>query len=120
MNGTKRCTACLTDLMSEAARCPTCGTEQPLTAKLHRGEGRALAGVCSALAREFGVDVGLVRVAFVLTLLFSGGTALLVYSLLWAFLPASAMEKPPVRKVVDWLGKVTNAEPDEPRIENRV
>jgi len=121
MEATKRCTACAMDLRMEATKCPHCRTSQPGTEPLHRGlEGRTLGGVCVALARQFGVDVGLVRVAFVLALALSGGTALLVYLLLWAFLPGSAAARPPVQKVVDWLGKATSAAPDEPRIENRV
>ena len=121
MEATKRCTACAMDLRMEATKCPHCRTVQPGAEPLHRGlEGRKLGGVCVALAKQFGVDVGLVRVAFVLALLFSGGTALLVYALLWVFTPGSAGAKPPVQRVVDWLGNVTNAAEDEPRIERRV
>lgn len=121
MEATKRCTACAMDLRLEATKCPHCRTAQLGAERLHRGlEERKLGGVCAALAKEFGVDVGLVRVAFVLALLFSGGTALLVYALLWAFTPGSALAKPPVQRVVDWLGDVTNAQKDEPRVERRV
>lgn len=121
MEFTKRCTACAVDLRMEATKCPHCRTAQPNAEPLHRGlEGRTLGGVCVALARQFGVDVALVRVGFVLALALSGGTALLVYLLLWAFLPGSATAKPPVQQLVDWLGRVTNAARDEPRIETRV
>jgi phage shock protein PspC (stress-responsive transcriptional regulator) len=79
-----------------------------------------LGGVCTALARQLGLDVALVRVAFVLALAVSGGTALLVYVLLWALTPASATEKAPVQRLVDWLSRVTSAAADEPRVERRV
>jgi phage shock protein PspC (stress-responsive transcriptional regulator) len=88
---------------------------------MHRGgPERVLAGVCTALARQFGLDVALVRVAFVLALALSGGTALMVYLLLWALTPATAMGKAPVQRLVDWLARVTNAAEDEPRVERRV
>ena len=105
----------------EATKCPHCRTWQPGAEPMHRGvEGRTLGGVCAALARQFGVDVALMRVGFVLALAFSFGTAMLVYLLLWVFLPGSATARPPVQRAVDWMAKVTNAQPDEPRIERRV
>jgi phage shock protein PspC (stress-responsive transcriptional regulator) len=79
-----------------------------------------LGGVCTALARQLGLDVALVRVAFVVALALSGGTALMVYLLLWGLTPASATAKPPVQQLVDWLARVTNAAEDEPRVERRV
>jgi phage shock protein PspC (stress-responsive transcriptional regulator) len=89
---------------------------------MHRGEGRTLLGACAALARELGVDVALVRVAFVVALALSGGTALLVYLLLCAFTPGAPGEKAPAQRLVDVLARVGNApvEDDEPRYERRV
>jgi phage shock protein PspC (stress-responsive transcriptional regulator) len=105
----------------EAMKCPHCRTSQPGAEPMHRGlEGRTLGGVCVALARQFGVDVALLRVGFVVALALSGGTALMVYLLLWVFTPGAATAKPPVQQAVDWLTKVTNAAPDEPRVERRV
>lgn len=121
MEATKRCTDCAMDLRMEATKCPHCRSVQPGAEPMHRGlPGRVLGGVCVALARQFGLDVALVRVAFVLALAFSGGTAFLVYLLLWVFTPGSATSKPPVQQLVDWLARVTNAAPDEPRVERRV
>jgi phage shock protein C len=119
MDTTKRCVACAMDLRDEAARCPHCRAVQP-GAVMHRGgEGRTLLGVCLALARQFGVDVALVRIAFVIALAVSGGSAFLVYLLLWALTPPSAIGKAPVVRVMGWiLGPAEGA--SEPRVERRV
>jgi phage shock protein PspC (stress-responsive transcriptional regulator)/predicted membrane protein len=52
-----------------------------------------LGGVAAGLARHFGVDVTLVRVAFVVLTLF-GGSGLALYAILWLLLPAE--DGPPV------------------------
>lgn len=55
--------------------------------KLQRDEHRkTIAGVCAGLADYFGVDVILIRVLFILALLFKGG-GLLVYVILWIVMP---------------------------------
>lgn len=46
-----------------------------------------LAGVCSALARTWGIDPLVVRVAFVIVGLLTNGFVLAVYATLWAILP---------------------------------
>ncbi len=46
-----------------------------------------IAGVCSALARNWGVDPLVVRVAFVIVGLMTNGFVLVVYALLWVLLP---------------------------------
>lgn len=49
-------------------------------------QGRIVAGVCTGLARYFGVDVNLVRLAFgVLTVFY--GLGILLYVVAWAILP---------------------------------
>jgi len=48
-----------------------------------------LGGVCGGLARHFGTTELLMRVLAVIFLLCSGGTAILVYIILWAALPKS-------------------------------
>jgi phage shock protein PspC (stress-responsive transcriptional regulator) len=49
-------------------------------------ERRLVAGVCTGLARYFGVDVNLVRLAFgVLTVFY--GLGILLYLIAWAILP---------------------------------
>ncbi len=117
----KRCVACAMDLRDEATKCPHCQAWQPGAGPMHRGgEGRALLGVCLALSRQFGLDAALLRVGFVIALAVSGGTALMVYLLLWGFTPPSVMGKAPVQRVVDWLTRVTDSSSDEPRVERRV
>ncbi len=49
-------------------------------------EGRMVAGVCTGLARYFGWDVNLVRLAFGVFMVFYGLGALL-YALAWLILP---------------------------------
>ncbi len=122
MDETKRCEACRMDIQVEATRCPHCRERQPGAEPVHReGEGRVLGGVCTGMARRVGLDVGLVRVAFVLALAMTGGTVLLVYLLLWTLTPPSAMGKAPVQRLGDWLRRVTSAEVETPRpVERKV
>lgn len=49
--------------------------------------GKKIGGVCNGLAEYFGLDVTLVRVLFVVLVLASVGSALLVYVILWAVAP---------------------------------
>lgn len=119
MDTTKRCVACAMDLRDEATRCPHCRAMQP-GAVMHRGgEGRRLMGVCLALARQFGLDVALVRVAFIIAMVVTAGATLAVYFLLWAFTPPSAIGKAPIQRGVDWLTRSAEGA-GEPRVERRV
>jgi len=49
-------------------------------------DDRWIAGVCSGLARRFGVSPGMVRLIFVVSCLLPG-PQFLVYLILWALLP---------------------------------
>lgn len=119
MDTTKRCVACAMELRDEATKCPHCRAFQP-GAVMHRGgEGRRLLGVCLALGRQLGIDVALVRVAFVIALVVTGGATLAVYFLLWAFTPPSSIGKAPIRRVADWLTGPSEGT-SEPRVERRV
>ncbi len=116
---TKRCVSCAMDIRMEASKCPNCRTFQDGVV-MHRGHSqRTVGGVCVALARQFGLDVALVRVAFVLALAMSGGTALMIYMLLWGLTPASAYGKAPVQRLVDWLASFMRST-EEPTVERRV
>ncbi|RKH48275.1 PspC domain-containing protein [Corallococcus sicarius] len=119
MDVTTRCRACSKELSGEQTCCPHCRTR---TVPLHRGEGRAVLGVCAALAREFGVDVALMRVAFVVMLFASAGSAAGLYLLVWAFTPAKPGGRAPLQAPLDWVSKVGSApvEDDTPRWERRV
>ena len=48
---------------------------------------RVIAGVCSGLARRFGISTTLVRVLFVLSFLLPG-PQILIYLALWLILPS--------------------------------
>lgn len=56
-------------------------------ARLYRPrDDRWIAGVCSGLARRFGLSVGLIRLLFLVSLILPG-SQVLVYALLWALMP---------------------------------
>src|SRR4051812_16335269 len=52
-------------------------------------EHRMLGGVCAGLARHFGVDPLVVRVAFVAAAT-AGGVGIAIYALAWVFVPAGS------------------------------
>jgi phage shock protein C len=55
--------------------------------KLYRDEyHKKIAGVCAGLAEYFNIDIAIVRVMFVLALIFHGG-GLLIYIIFWIVLP---------------------------------
>ncbi len=86
MDETKRCVACRMDIRAEATRCPHCRERQPGAEPMHRGgPERVVGGVCTALAGQLGLEVALVRVAFVLFGLFGVGEV--VYIILWILIP---------------------------------
>ncbi|QDE92972.1 hypothetical protein BHS06_30550 [Myxococcus xanthus] len=117
MDAKRRCATCTEEVSLEVRRCPRCGAR---TEPMHRGvDGRLLTGVCAALGRELGVDAALIRVGFVVALAVSGGTALMVYLLLWAFTPPSATGTAPLRRTYSWLSGLGNSE-RTPRVERRV
>lgn len=90
----RRCPWCAEPIRPEAVKCRFCGsslesgTTRFLTQPwLRPREGRVLVGVCAGLAEQFGISVSIVRLAFVLGSLFSGGFFLLVYLGLWLAMP---------------------------------
>lgn len=50
-------------------------------------EGRVLGGVCAGLARRFGMDAWPMRWLFLIVLIVLPGSPLLIYPLLWIFMP---------------------------------
>ena len=51
--------------------------------------GSIIAGVCAGLSSHFGIDVTLIRLAFLLLML-AKGLGLVVYGILWLLLPSEA------------------------------
>jgi phage shock protein C len=55
-----------------------------------------IAGVAGGLAERFGVNATLVRLAWVVAVLF-GGFGVLVYLILWIVMPKGTSHSPPIR-----------------------
>jgi phage shock protein PspC (stress-responsive transcriptional regulator) len=65
---------------------------------------RRIAGVCGGLARYFGIDPVLVRIAFVITAFM--GFGILAYIVLWIALPEGEPGEP---AVASWVGRSSPA-----------
>jgi signal transduction histidine kinase len=59
-----------------------------------------VAGVLSGLARRVGIDPVVLRIAFVVAVVATGGLALLAYLVAWAALPADDGEAAPVARLI--------------------
>lgn len=51
---------------------------------------RMISGVAAGLAREAGIDTGLMRIFWVLAVLLTGGAAIALYAACWLILPEEA------------------------------
>ena len=68
-----------------------------MSPQLTRSEGdRVIAGVAGGIAERFGINSTLLRLAWVLAILF-GGFGVLAYLILWLVLPKSHPQTPAVR-----------------------
>lgn len=86
------------------------GTANELpTRRLYRSTtNRSVSGVCGGLAEYFGVDAGLVRALWLLSVLFSFGASLLVYVLLAVLIPEEPPENAATKPAVtnDWWQRI--------------
>lgn len=67
-------------------------THQPSNRLTRPRRGRIIAGVAAALAERTGVDVGLVRLGFVVSLFF-GGLGVVAYVAGWLLIPEEGQQK---------------------------
>jgi phage shock protein PspC (stress-responsive transcriptional regulator) len=87
------CHKCGTGLPATARFCSNCGNTvnvaPPVPGRplLRPHEGRQIAGVCLALARSNGWDVGVIRIVAVLGFIFSGGMVGVAYVAGWIGIP---------------------------------
>lgn len=65
--------------------------------RLVRDPNATLGGVASGIAHRYGFEVALTRLAFILMILFSGGTAILGYLLAWIVIPRATYWPPIAR-----------------------
>ncbi|HVO68478.1 MAG TPA: PspC domain-containing protein [Aggregatilineaceae bacterium] len=56
-------------------------------------QNHLLAGVCGGIAEYLDVDPTLVRLAFVVLTLLSGGAGVMIYGILWLIVPDQPSEK---------------------------
>ena len=95
MIDTQKCPFCSEEIRSEAVKCRYCGSRLGSSRDWYRSRSdRMVSGVCGGLAEEFGLPPAVVRLGFVLLTLFSFGTGLLLYIVLWVVMPEDGKREP--------------------------
>jgi phage shock protein C len=117
MDATGNCTSCNEEIGRHAVRCPKCGARQRRSGNIHRGvPGKMVAGVCAGIGAKLGIDVTVVRIAFVLGLFVFFGLTVWVYALFWLLTPAEEGGTAPAVHLIDSATRLfTNAPDGRPR-----
>jgi phage shock protein PspC (stress-responsive transcriptional regulator) len=90
--GSKFCYNCGNRLAAGAAA-PASAAPPPVKRLMRSSRDKKIGGVCAGLADYFDLDPTIVRVVWLLAILF-GGTGLLVYIILWIVLPLAPAGAP--------------------------
>ena len=91
------CANCQKQIADGSNFCYSCGAKQPAASSAGVDPGvrkrlvrsstdKKIAGVCAGLADYFDLDVTIIRIIWLLAVLFAG-TGVLVYAILWIALP---------------------------------
>jgi phage shock protein C len=105
MEAAMYCTSCGKEMRETDVFCAQCGYQSgqqpprtgPAGPRLSRDmAGKKIAGVCAGIAKQYQWDVTLVRLAFLIGILFHG-LSLLVYLLCWMTMPRDDQQPVQVR-----------------------